>query len=161
MIEPIQLRDLIIIPALKSIDKYSDSAVNLLLGTCAQESAMGRYIHQLGNGPACGIFQMEPATHEDIYANYLRYHHKLEDEVISLGYMTNSYPEPEDMIYNLKYAAAMCRVHYLRVPKALPNKDDVLGLAEYYKEFYNTHLGAATIEEFMSNYQRYVAKIAL
>ena len=42
---------------LKAIDLYSDEAVSLMLGTCAQESAFGRYRRQLGNGPALGIYQ--------------------------------------------------------------------------------------------------------
>ena len=164
MIEPIQLRDLIITPTLLEIGKYSEAAVNLLLGTCAQESAMGRYIAQIPKPIAKGIFQMEDATHDDIYQNYLKYNERLSAEVKYLnglkGYGDEP-PSPETMIHNLKYAAGMCRIHYVRVPKALPDKDDVLGLAEYWKEYYNTPLGAGTIDEFMENYQRYVAKVAL
>ena len=46
--------------ATKAIDLYSPEVVELLMGTCAQESTMGKYRKQLGNGPALGIFQMEP-----------------------------------------------------------------------------------------------------
>ena len=49
----------------------SQEAENLLMGTAAQESALGEYIRQLGNGPALGIFQMEPETFDDIVRNYL------------------------------------------------------------------------------------------
>ena len=48
------------------------SAVNLLLGTAAQESRLGEYIEQV-NGPALGIFQMEPKTEIDIFRNFLTY----------------------------------------------------------------------------------------
>jgi len=137
------------------IDKYSDAAVNLLLGTCAQESAMGTYISQVGSGIAKGIFQMEDATHEDIIDNYLRY----KDDHLKQFY--DMRVEPKVMIHNLWYAAQMCRLHYLRVPHALPDKDDIVGQAEYYKKYYNTELGAGTIDEYMENYQRYAAKVAL
>ena len=157
MIEPKQLRDLIIIPALERIDKYSDAAVNLLLGTCAQESAMGRFIHQLGSGPACGIFQMEPATHDDIWDNYLAYNEDLKKMAID----STAYANSESLIHNLKYAAIMCRIHYLRVPEALPDKDDIVGMAEYWKEHYNTYQGAGSMDEFIDNYQKYVKKVAL
>jgi hypothetical protein len=153
-----QLRDLIIIPALLEIDKYSDAAVNLLLGTCAQESAMGKYLAQVPKPIAKGIFQMEDATHDDIYQNYLKYK---QDDSTGFGELFINEKRPEAMIYDLRYAATMCRVHYVRVPKSLPGKDNILGMAEYWKRYYNTELGAGTVDEFMENYQRYVAKVAL
>jgi len=45
-------------------DLASPVAVKLLLGTAAQESRFGTFLHQLGGGPAKGAFQMEPATFE-------------------------------------------------------------------------------------------------
>ena len=43
------------------------SAIDLLLGTAAQESAFGTYLRQV-NGPALGAFQMEPATFKSVKA---------------------------------------------------------------------------------------------
>ena len=48
---------------LTGIDKYSIDALNLLLGTAAQESRFGHYIRQLGSGPALGIFQKIGRAH--------------------------------------------------------------------------------------------------
>lgn len=59
MMDKRQLRNLIR-RVLIGIGGYSEEAENLLMGTAAQESALGEYIRQLGNGPALGIFQMEP-----------------------------------------------------------------------------------------------------
>lgn len=47
----------------------SDAAVNLLLGTAAQESEFGKYIRQI-RGPALGVFQMEPATFDWLRDKY-------------------------------------------------------------------------------------------
>ena len=58
--DPKQLKELIE-RVLRKVNLYSDAAVDLLMLTAAQESACGKYIRQLGNGPALGIFQMEPA----------------------------------------------------------------------------------------------------
>lgn len=52
--------------------KCTFDVVELLLLTCAAESAMGKYIMQVG-GPARGIFQMEPNTEKDIWENWLKY----------------------------------------------------------------------------------------
>lgn len=62
-----QLRLYVIRPTLEKIELWSEAAENLLLGTTAQESHMGTYIKQVGKGPALGIYQMEPATHKDIW----------------------------------------------------------------------------------------------
>lgn len=155
MINADQLRKYIIVPELKRLDLYSEGAENLLMGTAAQESKLGEYLKQLGNGPARGIFQMEKATEKDIWDNYLKYKPKLREKVrvitaTQLPYYT------EEILYNLRYAAAMCRIHYLRVKEKLPDPEDVEALARYWKLFYNTPLGRGTEEEFVKNYARYV-----
>ena len=161
MIDSLQLRHEIIRPVLLHLDDeipYTMAAENLLMGTCAQESKMGQFLVQLNNGPARGIFQMEPATESDIWANFLGYRKPLSSLVselcISKGDGT---PSVFDLIGNLYYEAAMCRVHYRRAPEALPDEDDVQGMADLWKLRYNTPLGAGTVEEFMDNYKRYVA----
>ena len=68
------LRLYIIRPTLQKINLWSEAAENLLLGTAAQESLLGTYLKQNGNGPALGIYQMEPNTHKDIWIHYLNYH---------------------------------------------------------------------------------------
>lgn len=157
-----QVRQYIIQPVLKSMGVYSPGAGELLLLTMAQESHMGEYIHQLGAGPALGPYQMEPATHDDCWTNYLKYKTDLATSIRqwvipgSLFDSINGHPMADQMIGNLYYATAMCRVRYLRALGAIPDKDDVRGLAAYYKQYYNTPEGAATIEEAISNYQRYV-----
>lgn len=120
------------------------------MGTIAQESAMGRYLVQLGSGPALGICQMEPATHNDIWSNFLKYRSHLVKYIEDISVDRT----PEEMVWNLYYAVAMCRIHYLRVPERLPN--NLEGYAYYWKKYYNSHLGKGTEQEFIENYQRYV-----
>lgn len=131
----------------------SPEAVQLLLGTAAQESHMGRYLRQI-NGPALGIFQMEPTTHDDIWTNYLQYRTALSRMVSKLR--VDMPIGPRQMAGNLYYAAAMARIHYRRVPEPLPQVGDLSGMAEYWKKHYNTHLGAGTEDEFIANYERFV-----
>ena len=63
------------------------------------------------------------------------------------------------MVDNLAYAAAMCRVHYWRVPKPLPHLEDVHGMAAYWKTHYNTDGGAGTEAEYVHNWKRYAAGV--
>lgn len=115
-----QLRRYIIEPVLQDLGLLSAAAVNLLLGTCAQESRMGHFLRQQGGGPALGIFQMEPATHADIWANYLMFHEDLAGRIWSYLPDASRSPDPDYLICNLKYATAMARVHYRRSPLPLP-----------------------------------------
>lgn len=151
-----QLRTHIIQPVLKYLGYGGKNVEELLLLTAAQESAMGKYIHQL-NGPALGIYQMEPQTHDDIWSNYLKYKSDLSTKVQKWN-LNSSFPYDNayQMCGNLYYATAMARIHYLRVSEPIPEAGVGIRLAEYYKEYYNTHLGAATPDEALGNYNKYV-----
>lgn len=154
-----QLRKYVIQPSLSIIDLYSPEAEELLVLTAAQESHSGTYLHQLGGGPACGIFQMEPATHDDIYKNYLKYKGALLSKIESLDLVSfrgTGVGTAEEMCGNLYYAAAMCRVHYLRVKEPLPAHTNLKGIARYWKDHYNTAQGAGTVREAIDNYNRFV-----
>jgi len=121
------------------------AAHQLLLGTAIQESRL-LYLRQLGSGPALGLWQMEPATHDDIWANYLRYHPDLAAKVEALS--CRLWPiGATQMQGNLYYACAMARCLYFRVPDLLPAAGNVKGLVGYWKSHYNTPLGAGTVEK--------------
>jgi hypothetical protein len=146
-ISPLHLREYIIKPTLQYLDLYSKSAENLLMGTAAQETKLGRYLKQI-NGPAEGIYQMEPRTHEDIWNNFLPYKIPLKEKILQFAT-----PREDELVWNLAYATAMVRIHYLRVTEPLPHEDDIEGLAKYWKDYYNTRLGKGTVNEFINNYK--------
>ncbi len=136
-----QVRNLIIKPAITLLRLYSDDAIELLMFTCAAESKGGSFIKQV-NGPALGIFQMEPATHNDIWHNYI-YKHSGLTLLMTTNFHTFNVPDEERLIYDLYYSAAMARLHYNRVIAPLPDKNDVNAIWDYYKKYYNTPKGAA------------------
>jgi len=145
MLNKRQFLNYIIIPTLDKVGLNSLSAQVLLLGTALVESNL-TYLKQIGNGPALGLYQMEPATYKDIYENYLRYkpvHFRSKISKIRGGRK----PKAELLIYNLAYATTMARVHYLRVRAALPEYNDAINMARYHKKYYNTVLGKTDIRE--------------
>ena len=150
MLDVIQFRELIVRPALEAIHLWSHTAEELVLGTALQESRL-KYIKQLGRGPALGLFQMEPATHNDIWKNYLKFKPELAGRVAQLSHSVR----PASMISDMLYAAAMCRVHYRRAPDPLPDAGDFEGQAAMWKKVYNTYLGAGTEEEYLENWHTY------
>ena len=141
-------------PALSILGRGGLVAEQLVLGTAIQESLL---IHrqQLGGGPALGLFQMEPSTHNDCWNNFLRFRPDLADKV-KRTLEPGQQPVASTLKINDRYAAAMCRVRYIRAPAPLPGQDDLQGLANYWKQHYNTLLGAGTPEEFLDKWPQYV-----
>lgn len=124
----------------------------LLLGTALQESLL-RHVEQLPNrdgsrGPALGYFQMEPATHDDIWANYLAYRPVLAAQVRAVAGIAAGRPEARLLRKNHVYAAVMARVLYRRAKGRLPQATEVATLAAYWKAHYNTALGKGKAAEF-------------
>lgn len=141
-----QFRDFIVHPALTKIDAWSLAAEQLVLATALAESNMF-FIQQIGNGPACGFFQMEPATHGDIWERYLSRRPSLLQNLKPL--IMRDMDLHDQLRGNLFYAAAMCRIFYLRFKEPLPKENDWTGMASYWKRYYNTSLGAGTPQGFV------------
>lgn len=131
--------------------KYSLDAENLILGTIAQESAYGKYRKQI-NGVALGIIQMEPKTFNDIVNNFLKYHKDIAEKIKQIAHI-NVFSSA-DLVSNDKLAICFCRLQYYRQKEAIPST--LNEQAAYYKKYYNTPLGKATIEQYIENYKRYV-----
>jgi len=144
-----QLRELIIRPTLIELDMYSQEAEDLVAGTIAQESQMGQFIKQFPTGPAMGICQMETATHNSLWKHFIKYRDTISNALWDMTVTRDA----EEMIWNMKYAVAMCRIHYYSKPGSIPS--NVEGLAAYWKEHYNTPNGKGQEHEFIDNYRRY------
>jgi hypothetical protein len=145
-------------PALTAIDLYSVAAEQLVLGTAIQESSLAATI-QDGGGPALGYFQMEPATHNDIWTNFLHYRTGLASKVKTL-LAVGEEPASRLLVSNNLYAAAMCRVLYFRVSAPLPAANDITAMAHYWKDHYNTAQGAGTADEFVLHWNQFTAPAA-
>lgn len=155
MINVRQLRDLIIKPTLELLhsDYVLASAEELLVFTCAAETFGGNYIKQV-NGPALGIYQMEPETYNDIWQNFISGNSKLRLMLIS-NFDCHSMPDEQRLIYDLRFATAMSRIHYLRVKEKLPDSNDVEAMWKYYKRYYNTPAGASMKDATLKRYTLY------
>lgn len=153
---PLNVQDLrnLIRQTLTPIGTYSADAEELLLATCANESNFGEYRTQAPHGPARGIFQMEGEDFNDIWANYLRYHTGLATSVEALNNGVQG--TVDDLTNNDPYAIAIARVHYSRAPGALPSASDLEAIWAYYKAHYNTPQGAATHDQFVAKYKKFV-----
>ena len=163
MLNPAHVRALVVRPTLEAMEMWSPAAEELLMGTAMQESHL-RHLHQLGAGPAVGLYQMEPATAHDIVHRYLLTRSGIEARFESAFQVVNSHDidwrevaieaVAMKLISDLRFATAMCRMRYFMVPAPLPAADDVPGLAAYWKRHYNTPAGRGTVDEWVTNYRR-------
>jgi hypothetical protein len=149
-----QFRELIIQPVLNNLQMYSDNAEELLVFTCATESKGGTYLHQV-KGRALGIYQCEPSTYSDLWNNYILHRHSLL-MMLSLNFNAPRIPDPSRLIYDLHFATAMCRIDYRRESQALPEKNDIDGIWDYYKSYYNSALGKATKDKSIAAYNSFI-----
>lgn len=169
-----QIRDYIISPTLSKmssgeIDLATPAAINLLVGTCAQETAGGAYIRQIGYpigslSGAYGIYQCElrsadmnlRSARQKTMSKNARLASIFTHIVDFMGIPKRDTDLAAALMGDLYFATAMCRLHYMLVPVPIPEASDIRGLGEYWKKYYNTSLGRGTVDDFVENYRRYV-----
>lgn len=144
-------------PTLTHLDLYSLSVEKLLVGTALVESGLSA-LWQYGNGPARGVYQMEPSTFNWLWDEYLpvkqpRVMLRIRD-IVPCGEGKHLL---EMLPGNLYLATAMCRVRYLAVPEPLPAADDIAGHAYQWKHYYNTELGKGTTQHYRKMWDDYAA----
>lgn len=143
-----QLHDHIIKPTLEYMkgNYNSKNARFLLLCTAAVESNCGHKIKQV-DGPALGIWQVEPLTHIDIWQNCdALFSVEFSRSIHSLEIMANV--NLSELISSPLYSCAMARLKYSMDTAPLPDCDNFRSVYDYYKRIYNTPLGASTYEKF-------------
>lgn len=143
-------------PVLAELEKVepklnSRSAELLLLGTAAKESDMGYSLHQVGGGPARGIFQAEPPTIRDDLDRIQRYHPEIWEA-------SQPILRALDMETDLKAAVCHCRLHYWLIPERLPLENDPIGFAQYWYKHWCRGC-AGTIAEFTKTWDTYVKPV--
>jgi hypothetical protein len=140
----------IVIPTLETLSQqagvpYSDVAYCLVMGTIAQESLLGTWLVQ-ENGPALGIGQIEPASlHRLISSLSAR-------EAAALDSLATPATPEHNVVGNLPYAVAITRLYYWKLSAPLPFDKTISALFAYYKRWYNTPAGSATLSQWTQNW---------
>ena len=134
----------VIRPVLQRAKLWSHPAEYLLLRTAKTESNLDALVQR--GGPALGVYQIEPATHNDIWKNYLAFRPIIASRVMA---HSCSVPQHRQLIWNLGYATLIARLVYLRSPLPLPDAGDMDGQALMWKKVYNTIKGRGTVSHFI------------
>jgi|TARA_Y100000296_G_C5175004_1_gene259578 hypothetical protein len=138
--------------------RHDESVENLLLATALHESGGLDKLFQIGGGPALGVYQIEPNTHESIWDNYLAYRPDLASTIRGLA-SQESFTRSNDrlnneLVTNLAYATAIARLIYLPKPGKIP--DTLQGQANYWKTHYNTEKGEGTTQQYIASWTKYI-----
>lgn len=146
-LDPGQVKHFIVIPTLTAMGSQfaSIAAINLMLGIAMAESQL-RYKRQRtgsGYGPARGLPQMEPLTHDDCWTNWLNNPSQAGVSRVIRGFIGNLTPDADLMMSNDAYAFAMARIKCWRDRGPLPAWNDPVGMSAFHKRVYNTAGGAA------------------
>lgn len=142
---------------LYDLELHSNAAVSLLLGTAAVESDFGTYLQQLGGGPGCGIFSIEPATERSVWDDHLKYRPDRRTRVHALCGLHG--PDPWVLYTNLAYQVIVARLKYRMIPKPLPPARDIEAQAHYWNDYYNCNPVHGHPGEFVEKYHRYVTHV--
>ena len=148
-----QLTDLVIIPTLKEIPHgYSDESVLAIQMIIAHESKCGEYIAQV-NGPALGIIQMEPFTHDQVwkFGDSIQKNAELL-KIVTPGLGIKNIPKAERLIYDLRYNVFMARQKLFMAAGALPKLPE--DMAHYLKKHWNG-TGRATATKYHYDFMRW------
>ena len=127
----------------------SPAAVRLLVMIAAHESGGFRYVQQMNNGPAKGLLQMEPAGLDEVRRYMMLRPEKFREVPNPYGLSL------EQLVFDTELALCYARAFLMAKPEALPDADDIEGLARYAKKYWNTEAGKATWEDYANAYLEY------
>lgn len=155
--EAIQILDLVITPTHKELGLWSPSADRMVLCTFQTETQFNAVRQDLGPhryGKGYGLPQMEQATFDD-HVKHMKARNPHIYELIMKICNLDEFSHVEELTWNDKLAVCMTRYHYKRVAEPLPAVDDLEGMARYWKKYYNTPLGAGTVEKFIKDCKQF------
>ena len=118
----------------------------------AHESQLGKYIVQIGGGPARGVYQIEPETMQDNYDNFLNARPSLAQQFQRISGVFG--PDVDQLTDNPIYGTLHARLKLYRAPGAIPHY--LPEMAEYAKAVFNSAGGAATAKQYLDDYYRLV-----
>ncbi|AGK87047.1 putative endolysin [Pseudoalteromonas phage RIO-1] len=125
---------------------YKSHVAEVLLMIAAHESKGTEYREQLGGGPAKGIFQIEPETHDSIWDNSDIIH----EVAKSCGIRRNVDLLENDDVYSV----FMARMYIAMDSNPCPKPPSYKNMAKYCKEYWN-RTGKATWEKYNDDYMAY------
>ena len=103
------------------------------------------YVAQVPEADALGFWQVQLGTYRDNILNFLEFKNEFNDGWSLIKKIHQAtYPS---MTSDCVFACYMGAITVYRAPAALPEYNDIEGMAKYWKTYYNTSQGAGSIED--------------
>jgi len=147
MLDLTQCREWIIRKPMKDVGIWTQSGENLVMGIFGVETNWYSYCVQRGNPVAFGPAQCEQAAYYDIWNYCLR--KKMTSKILIACGMQDVLVAPDrtNLIYNLRFAALICRMFFARFKDPLPEASDYESMADLHKRLYNTLAGSTDVKK--------------
>ena len=122
----------VIRPTLVYLQRHSNSAEALLLGTAACQSALGS---ALDTPQGHGLYRISEPTHQMLWDQYLAFDPELASRVRGLASQHAFLEAPHlELTVNLRYATAIAWLLIEEQNTPLPEPDDLLGMARIWRQ---------------------------
>jgi hypothetical protein len=121
---------------------HSDHCVELLAMLAAHESLGGKHRRQIGGGPALGLFQIEPVTHNSVWDH--------SDTIKSRAARFGIKEDVSRLEADDRYSIFVARHYLLMDSNPLPKTPEAM--AQYCKSYWN-RTGKATPAKYLNDYR--------
>lgn len=151
------VRELIIKPYLQSLGEYSEVAEQLLLGTAAQESALGLHCY-CTQTKGLGLYRMTAEKHQELWDTYLVQFPDLASLQRGLASQQQFLKNPHgELASNLTYATGMAWMVYRRSMIDTSKPLEIPTLAQFWAGYFDNGTGCPrNVDEFMLSYRTLV-----
>jgi hypothetical protein len=122
-----------------------DNTERMLIGTSVAETSLGTYPDAHPNKLGVGLMQMDRIAFEDVKARTRNAHKHTAVRRLSVDVDNVLF---EELATCPMLSVLFARLFYMLVPEQFPSTDE--GMADYWKEHYNTSAGEGTPEDFMN-----------
>lgn len=124
----------------------NDFVFNQMIETCCVETKCGTFPDVHPEIMGVGLCQHDQIGLDDIKQEGEQRHFDIVKE--KFGYDIEKI-ELADLAYDPLLSLICCRLSYKRIPALIPG--DLLGRAQYWKEYYNTEAGKGTVEHYLES----------
>ncbi len=122
----------------------------IMVETAAAETQCGTLVDPTKRGAGRGLFQCDDLP----FADTINRSKRTDLELIRSRFgIDMSVVKASDLDYSPLLAAIVCRLFYMLRPGSIPAT--VEERAAYWKKYYNTALGAGTVEHYLESAKRY------
>ena len=137
------------------VPSHDNGTIDLLMETAATESHRGKFVKQI-NGPARGVFQMEPATEKDLLSWLKKNHRSIYSEV--MFFYNKKMSAEQNLANNVPYQIALTTAHYWRYygDELVKYSSEIEYRACIWKSRYNTRLGKGNVAKYLCDAEDYL-----